>query len=318
MMLNMESLADVIVRLKQEFKQKTIVSCMMAVAEMGAALKMLDENNIPQYSFPESATRSIIAMQAYKRWITRPRTGIRVFDVNDTKDNIRRLFTEVKGQGRNYVHESEAMEVLRAYGIQTPQTRVASVNEDECVKLSEEVGYPVVLKISSPHIVHKVDVGGVELNLKNSHEVRAAFQRIIRNVKNAKSDARIAGFHIEEFIKAGKEVIIGMKRDPQFGPLIMFGSGGIYVEVFKDVCFRLAPIKKLSARNMIESTKANKLLLGVRGEKASDVDSVVECLERVTQLVIDFPEIQELDINPLLVFEQGNGYRAVDARLVIS
>jgi acyl-CoA synthetase (NDP forming) len=199
-----------------------------------------------------------------------------------------------------------------------PLTKVSSINEDECVRLSEEIGYPVVLKIISPDIVHKVDVGGVELNLKNSQEVRSAFNRIIHNVRNDNSQARLIGIHIEEFIKTGKEVIIGMKRDPQFGPLIMFGSGGIYVEVFKDVSFRLAPIKELGARHMIESTKANKLLQGTRGEKPSDIDSIVECLERVSQLVIDFPEIQELDINPLLVFEQGKGYRAVDARLVIS
>jgi acetyl coenzyme A synthetase (ADP forming)-like protein len=318
MMLDMKSLADVIIKIKQEFRQKILVCCLMAVTEMQDVLQKLHENNIPQYSFPESATRSIAAMQAYRRWITRPRTEIRVFEeANKAKDDIRRLFAKVKSEGRNYVLETEAMQVLGDYGILTPQTKVSSINEDECVRLSEEIGYPVVLKIISPDIVHKVDVGGVELNLKNSQEVRSAFHRIIRNVRNANSKARLIGIHIEEFVKTGKEVIIGMKRDPQFGPLLMFGSGGIYVEVFKDVSFRLAPIKELGARHMIESTKANKLLQGIRGERPSDIDSIVECLERVSQLVIDFPEIQELDINPLLVFEQGKGYRAVDARLVI-
>jgi len=166
--------------------------------------------------------------------------------------------------------------------------------------------------------VHKVDVGGVELNLRNAQEVRDAFRRIMQNVRSARSDARIVGINVQEFMKSGKETIIGMKCDPQFGPLLMFGLGGIYVGIFKDVSFRLAPIKELSAYNMIESTKASKLLSGVRGEKPSDIRSIVECLQRLSQLVTDFPEIQELDINPLLVFEQGKGCKAVDARIVIS
>ena len=142
----------------------------------------------------------------------------------------------------------------------------------------------------------------------------------MHNVELAQSDLKknVTGINIQEFIEGGKEVILGMKRDPQFGPLLMFGSGGIYVEVFKDVSFRLAPINELSARNMIESTKAYKLLSGIRGEKPSDIESIIECLQRLSQLVIDFPEIQEIDINPLLVFQQGNGCKAVDGRIVIS
>ena len=166
--------------------------------------------------------------------------------------------------------------------------------------------------------MHKVDVGGVELNLKNAQEVRDAFQRIMQNVRQAKADAKIVGINIQEFIKGGKEVIIGMKRDPQFGPLLMFGLGGIYVEIFRDVSFRLAPIKELGARHMIESTKVSKLLLGARGERPSDIESIVECLQRLSQLVTDFSEIQEIDINPLLVFQQGKGCKVVDARIVIS
>jgi succinyl-CoA synthetase beta subunit len=171
---------------------------------------------------------------------------------------------------------------------------------------------------TSPDIVHKVDVRGVELNLKNAQEVRDAFQKIMQNVRQAKGDASIVGIHIQEFIKGGKEVIIGMKRDPQFGPLLMFGLGGIYVEIFTDVSFRLAPIKELGARHMIDSTKVSKILLGIRGDPPSDIESIVECLERMSQLVTDFSEIQEIEINPLLVFEQGMGCKVVDARIVIS
>ena len=254
-------------------------------------------------------------MLEYRSWVARPRTDVKMFEV--AKDGVRKVFDKVRSQARNYLHETEAMEVLKSYGFQIPKSQLAQ-SEDECVKLSEEIGYPVVLKVSSPEIVHKTDVGGVELNLKNTNEVRDAFRRIMDNAKKFKKDAKILGVNIQEFVTNGKEMIIGMKRDPQFGPLLMFGLGGIYVEIIKDVSFRLAPLKELGALHMIESTKAGKLLLGVRGEKPSDIRSIVECLERMSQLVIDFPEIQEIDINPLLVFEQGKGSKAVDARMVIS
>jgi acyl-CoA synthetase (NDP forming) len=254
-------------------------------------------------------------MQEYRSWVARPRTGIRKFDVS--KDGVRTLFAKVKNQGRNYVHEAEAVQVVKSYGFQIPKSKIAT-NEDDCVNLSEEIGYPVVLKISSPDIVHKVDVGGVELNLKNAQEVRDAFQRIMQNIRQAKGDASIVGINIQEFIRNGKEVIIGMKRDPQFGPLLMFGLGGIYVEIFRDVSFRLVPIKELGARHMIDSTKVSKILLGVRGDPPSDIESIVECLERMSQLVTDFSEIQEIEINPLIVFEQGMGCKVLDARIVIS
>ena len=315
MMLNIQSLADVIIKIKKEFKEKTILSCMMAISGIENALARLDENKIPQYSFPESSARAIVTMQEYRSWVARPRTGIKKFDV--CKDDVRTLFAKVRDKGRKYVHETEAVQVVKSYGFQIPKSKIAT-NEDDCVNLSEEIGYPVVLKISSPDIVHKVDVGGVELNLKNAQEVRNAFQRIMQNVRQAKADAKIVGINIQEFIRNGKEVIIGMKRDPQFGPLLMFGLGGIYVEIFRDVSFRLAPIKELGALHMIESTKVSKILLGARGERPSDIESIVECLERMSQLVIDFSEIQEIEINPLLVFEQGKGCRVVDARIVIS
>jgi acetyl coenzyme A synthetase (ADP forming)-like protein len=318
MMLNMESLTDVMIRINKEFGQKiTLLSCMMAISGIDNALKKLDKNKIPQYSFPESATRTIATMHSYRAWVTRPRTDIRVFS-NIEKEKVRRVFGDVKSKRRYYVHEIEALQVLNAYGLQIPKFRLATT-EDECVELAEKVGYPVVLKISSPDIVHKFDAGGVELNLKNGQEVRNAFRKIMQSVRLTQNESKnITGINIQEFIEGGKETILGMKRDPQFGPLLMFGLGGIYVEVFKDVSFRLAPIKELGARNMIESTKAYKLLSGVRGEKPSDIESIIECLQRLSQLVIDFPEIQEIDINPLLVFQHGNGCKAVDGRIVIS
>ena len=188
MMLNMELLADVTIKINNEFKEKTILSCMMAVAGIENALARLDENKIPQYSFPESATRAIATMQEYSFWVVRPRTDVKTFEV--TKDGVRKVFDKARAQSRNYLHETEAMEVLKSYGFQIPKSQLAKT-EDECAKLCEEIGYPVVLKVSSPDIVHKTDVGGVELNLKNTSEVRDAYRRIIENAKRFKDDAKI-------------------------------------------------------------------------------------------------------------------------------
>ncbi len=148
------------------------------------------------------------------------------------RDDVRRVFDKVRSQGRNYVRETEAMEVLKSYGFHIPKSQLTTT-EDECAKLSEEIGYPVVLKVSSSNIVHKTDIGGVELNLKNTLEVREVFRKIIENAKRSKDDAKILGVNVQEFVANGKEMIIGMKRDPQFGPLLMFGLGGIYVQVFR-------------------------------------------------------------------------------------
>jgi 4-hydroxybutyryl-CoA synthetase (ADP-forming) len=171
------------------------------------------------------------------------------------------------------------------------------------------------MKIVSPDIIHKSDAGGVKVGLKNDNEIRAAFNEIMNNAKNFKPDAQIKGILVQELITSAKEVILGAKQDPLFGPLVMVGLGGIYVEVLKDVVFRLAPIDEQEAEKMVESIKAIKLLKGVRGETPSDLDAVVDSLQRLSQLIVDFPEIEEFDINPLLVLEKGKGVRVVDVRI---
>ena len=171
------------------------------------------------------------------------------------------------------------------------------------------------MKIVSPQIIHKSDAGGVKVGLKNSQEVRAAFKEIIKNAKKYNKKAIIKGVLIQEMVKGGKETIIGSKLEPGFGPVVMFGMGGIYVEVLKDVTFRLAPITDSESDEMISSIKTNKLLQGVRGEKPSDTKKLSECLQRISQLVSDFNEIKELDMNPVLVFEKGKGCKVVDVRI---
>jgi 4-hydroxybutyryl-CoA synthetase (ADP-forming) len=182
-------------------------------------------------------------------------------------------------------------------------------------KAANQIGYPVVMKIVSPDIIHKSDAGGVKVGLKNEKEIRAAFREIIHNAKSYKAEASIKGVLIQEMIISAKEVILGAKQDQLFGPLVMVGLGGIYVEVLKDVVFRLAPIDEQEAEKMVDSIKAIKLMKGVRGEAPSDLAAVVDSLLRLSQLITDFPEIEEFDINPLLVLESGKGVRVADVRI---
>ncbi len=315
LMLNLKALAEVIVETSKKFKDKPILSCITGFMENEDAVRILDENGIPQYAFPESATDALAMMQKYRSIIQRPSEKVERYTV-DTK-TVQDVVDRYRQAGKNYISGPDAMAILKAYGVPVVEP-ILVTNIDECVVISRRIGFPVVLKISSPDIIHKVDVGGVETNIQNENEVRERFTKILENVKNKKPTAKILGLVVEKFVSGGKEVIIGAKHDPQFGPLLMFGTGGIYVNIFGDVSFCLAPITKSDAIEMIESTKASKILAGTRGEKPSDMASIIDCLQRASQLVTDFSNILEIDINPLLVFEEGKGCIAVDARLVIS
>ena len=209
------------------------------------------------------------------------------------------------------------MKFLQAYGFPTPKN-ILVTSEEQCIRATNEIGYPVVLKIASPDIIHKSDAGGVKVGLNNNDEVRRAFRSIIENARKYRTDAKIQGILVQEMVQSGKEIILGSKKDPLFGALIMFGLGGIYVEVLKDVIFRLAPVGQEEAKRMVESIKTVKLLKGVRGEKPSDLQSIIDNLQRLSELVTEFPEIEEFDMNPLLVFEEGKGACAVDVRMTLS
>jgi acetate---CoA ligase (ADP-forming) len=226
------------------------------------------------------------------------------------------LLARTRAEGRVTMGDTEAREVLEAYGIPLPKSGIAET-PDDAVRMAEEIGYPVVMKIASPDILHKSDIGGIKLNITSVSEVRDAFDLLIYRARRFMPDATIWGCQLQQMVKGGREIIIGVNRDPQFGPLIMFGLGGIYVEVLKDVTFRIAPIDRRQATEMLDEIRAYKLLRGVRGEKPSDRAAIVDTLLRISQLVTDFPEIVELDINPLMVFEQGRGVLGIDMRLAL-
>ena len=186
------------------------------------------------------------------------------------------------------------------------------------MKFANEIGYPVVMKIVSPQILHKTDVGGVAVNVKTPEEFEKKFNEIMNNVTRLMPKSKIYGIQIYKMAPQGKEMIIGVSKDVQFGHLIMFGLGGIYVNFLKDVSFRLVPLTIKEAREMIFETKAGTLLSGIRGEKPSDINSIVDILLRINQLVRDFPEIVELDINPLFVYDEGKGSLALDVKITLS
>jgi len=314
-MTDLKDIARVIADITPQYK-KPVMACCMGVTDISEALEILDKKNIPHYRFPEAAARAMANMSDYAQWLTRPRTEVRIFS-NVNKRRVKEIITTVKREKRNFLPEPEAHEVLKAYGFSILDFRLAK-NEQECVQYAKGIGYPVVLKIVSPDILHKVDVGGVKLNIEDEVELKRAYNDILQTVKSIKPEANIWGVFVQKMAEKGKETIIGMNRDPHFGALLMFGLGGVYVEALKDVTFRIAPIRELSAQHMIKDIRGYKILAGYRGEKPSDIAAITECLERLSQLVTDFGEIAELDINPLLVFEEGKGAKVVDARILIT
>jgi 4-hydroxybutyryl-CoA synthetase (ADP-forming) len=258
------------------------------------------------------AIRTLAAMIKFAIWVNTKEGKIAKFKVNKAK--AKKIFDKVKKEKRPNLLEEEGQEVLKAYGLPLPTSALAK-DESEAVKIANKIGYPVVMKIASPQIIHKSDAGGVKVNLTNDKEVKDAFKKIVKNAKKYNKDAEIKGVLIVEMVKGGKEMIIGSKLEPGFGPVIMLGMGGIYVEVLKDVTFKLAPVTTREADDMISEIKTQKLLQGVRGEKPSDIAKLSECIQRLSQLVTDFKEIKELDMNPVLVMDKGKGCKILDVRI---
>jgi acetate---CoA ligase (ADP-forming) subunit beta len=229
--------------------------------------------------------------------------------------NVNEILSQARKEKRTILTEIESKNILREIGIHCTDTRLAATKQ-AAVKLSEEIGYPVVLKISSVDISHKSDAGGVKVNLKNKAEVENAFDAIMRSCKAAVPTAKIEGVSVQGMAKSGIEVIMGMIKDPSFGPVIMFGLGGVFVEVLKDVAFRIVPIEKSDAEDMINEIKGKKLLEGYRGQEPADVACLQQMLLKLSDFVNTTPEIEEIDMNP--VFSYKEGAVVVDTRIILS
>ncbi len=298
-----------------EKSTKPILGCFMGEYKAAAAFDILAGYSVPNYQFPESAAKAFAAMRDYRKLKSLPDPKIERFDV-DT-DKVRQIFRRVREEGRVAIGDAESREILTAYNMRIPGSGLAK-DADEAVAIADKIGYPVVLKIASPDILHKTDVGGVRVGIQNAADARDAFDLIVYRAQRYVPGARIWGCLVQEMVPKGTEILIGMSRDPQFGPLVTFGMGGIYVETLKDVTFRVAPFDRLQATQMLGEIRSHALLDGVRGQKPLDKDAIVDALLRINQLVTDFPNIVELDINPLMVYEQGRGAVSLDMRLVLS
>jgi acetyltransferase len=295
---------------------KPVITSFMGETMVVPGIERLEEYGVPNYPFPENAALAFKAMSEYRQIRSRPTPEYVNFDVD--QEATRQVLNAVREDDRMTIGDSEARKILTAYGMKIPASELAATPE-EAVQLANRIGYPVVLKIASPDILHKTDVGGVKVGLSSAGEVQDAFELMVYRAQRYLPQAHLWGCLVQQMVPpGGLEVLVGMNRDPQFGPLVTFGLGGIYVETLKDVTFRIAPFAVQSAETMLSEIRARALLDGVRGEPPVDKEAIVETLLRIGQLVQDFPEIVELDINPLMVYPQGMGAIAIDMRLVLS
>jgi acetyl coenzyme A synthetase (ADP forming)-like protein len=308
-----EAVAMSIVSLTKD-TDKPIITAFMGGKGVRGARKIFQDHNIPTYQYPDDAISALDAMLAYRRWREKPARKYQRFEADTTR--VREVFASIVKQHRHDLIENEAREILKAYGFRLPANRIARTT-NEAVSAASEIGYPVVMKIASPDILHKSDMGGVRVGVEDEAMLEEAFFDITSKIQLRQPEARILGVMVQEMIPQGREVILGITRDIQFGPMIMFGLGGIYVEVLKDVAFRIAPLSVESADAMIREIRSFPLLRGVRGEAPADIKGIRDALLRLSQMAVDFPEIIEADVNPLLVCPEGQGAVAVDARITI-
>ena len=308
-----EDVSLAIASVAQQHQDKTVFGVLMGHKGLPQGKATLHEAGIPAYLFPESAARALAAMCRWREWQERPAPVAEQIPVD--VEGARRLVERALSEGRTRLSEAEALELLDCYGIPVAQGDLAGT-ADAAVQLAEGMGYPVVLKIVAPAILHKTEVGGVRVNLTDAAEVIKAFEQIMQGARAAQPDAVITGVLVQPMVQSGRELIVGMTRDPVFGPLVMYGLGGILVEVLRDVVFRIAPFGREEARRMMAEIRGAKLLGSVRGSPPADHVAVEDVLVRVARLVSDRPEIAELDVNPLMAMAAGA--LAADARVLLT
>ncbi|MCL4534501.1 MAG: acetate--CoA ligase family protein [Bacteroidetes bacterium] len=312
-MTDIEETARVVVEAAAQGR-KSIAASFMGGDEVAPGIKVMHSGRVPNYPFPERAVNALATMMDHREWQQTPPEQLVRFEVDGAR--VREVLDGALKDGRRALADEEARGIIAAYGLRIPRSLLAT-SAGEAVAMAEEIGYPTVMKIASPDILHKTDLGGVRVGQRTAEEVRLAYNLLLENANHYAPGSRIWGVTVQEMVPKGRETILGVSHDPQFGHLMMFGLGGIYVEVLRDVVFRVAPIAPSNARAMVRGIRSHALLSGVRGEKPADQDAIVESLLRLSQLVTDFPEIAELDVNPLVVFETGQGATAIDCRILL-
>lgn len=295
--------------------KKPVLASFMGGSDVLPGRRELAAAGLPDYESPERAVAALKAMYDYGVWKKRPERMVTRFPVN--RRRVERIISRRQRANRLQLGEVKSKDILRAYGFHTMEGRLSS-SAEEAAEIARFIGFPVAMKVVSPNIIHKTDLGGVKLNLASSQEVEDAYELMMLRILRHVPDAVIEGIYVEKMADHGLEVIIGMTRDPQFGPMLMFGLGGIFVEVMKDVTFHLAPITEDEAIQMLKSTRSYEMLKGKRGSKKVDIHALAGALQMISQLTTDFPQIVELDINPLIVGEIGSDPVVADARMTFA
>jgi len=309
-MTDMDQTADVIISTAHS-TEKPIITSFMGEKRVRSAIDKLKAASIPNFSYPELAVKAFKRLADYRAWkdVVPEEINTCWYNFDAAADTI----SSILKSGVYQVGEEEAMQILTYYGFQFPKRALARTSK-EAAEMAAKIGFPVVMKISSPDILHKTDVGGVRVNVKTAQEAEEAFTEITTNSRRIMRDAFIKGVMVYEMVKGGKEVILGVTYDRTFGHMIMFGLGGIYVEVLKDVSFRIVPVSRHDAVAMVNEIRTAGLLRGARGERPADIDAIASNIVNLSCLISDFPEIMELDVNPLVVMEKGA--LALDARII--
>jgi acetyltransferase len=292
---------------------KPVLGNFLGRSEESPAFMELVGHGVPSYLFPESAARSLAAMYRYAQYRMRDEGEVRTFPVD--KAAAEAILKRARDGGRILLREEEASALLEAYGIRTAKARVVRRVED-LAPAAAQIGYPVVLKAVGPELVHKTELQAVRVDLRSERELTDAATQMERHLRERR--IAIEGFVLQEFVQGGMEVVLGMSRDKVYGPFLVFGLGGVYVEYLKDVAFGLPPLTDRDAMRMIESIRTYPMLRGVRGQPPRDVAALQEAILRLAALVADFDVIQEMDLNPVVALEEGRGYRAVDARILLA
>lgn len=313
-MTNALETAEAIARVARR-TPKPILCCFMGIVDVSKGAKYLQEKGIPVFRFPESGAKAMGALYRYAQWLNRQ--FLAPFKLDHDTEAAQKIIDDALANGKTYLGELEGLDLLKYYGFDILPNKLAT-SADQATQIASDIGYPVVMKIFSPDIIHKSDAGGVLVGLEDDAAVKAGYDQIMANARAFKADADITGILVQKMAPEGEEVILGMNRYPIFGPLLMFGTGGIFVEVFKDVSFRLAPIGRNEARRMVRSIKGYKLFQGYRGRPVADTEAVEKLIVALSNLAMAHPEIQEMDINPLLVHAQGRGATVADCRIILN
>ena len=311
-LVNPADIARVIIKNAQQ-TDKTVLACMVGEQSLAEARKILHENAVPMSTYPDVPGQVLGAMLSYRQWLRQ--ANAKPFAFSNLGHEA--VTKHLAASDQLALGEAETRPIMADYGFTLVPGDFAA-NADQAIAIADEIGYPVVLKIVSPQILHKSDLGGIALNLGSAQAVKSAVHAMIVKITAAAPGAEIKGFLVQKMAPKGMEVIVGMKRDPAFGPLMMFGLGGVYVELFKDVGFGVAPMTVDQAYAMVTATKAGQLLNGYRGGPVYDLEAVVDVIGRLSQLALDHPTIEEVEVNPLLVLPKGEGALVLDARIIKS